>query len=572
MVEAFNVIKDNEVRNEFSEAFDKLDHIELIQLLSDLKYIPFKAFEDNFVDKTELANAIALFRLEYQNALALPEASSINEIRLASELIEFELPLANQLTRRELFILKEIVGLDSELLIHEVQLGECTLVSRVILYRYRVYDLHTKILPNQRITEDVIKKLNASAKDIGFTHGWLALGNLFANQEALSVFCLESAVLSKNIFGHCIFIELPSKEGKRLIRELGSSIKSRRRFARNIASQPARRIILDLSSNNIDDDIKENQVDTYISEMANKFMRRMLQIKLWTMGLYQEKLDHDFGPITTMALVEYVQTISDDEDELSRILFNLGNHQCAINIRYLITKHFIPVEQSAIHTDHTSVSQIFDFVLEDKSHVSSIRRNKRKQRKIKRESQKLKKTLEVDLRTESDTIIKGTQKKVRQYKARRGILKFFSKLFKFVKNIFNKILQLIKKLLNLIKKTIKIIYVEIKEAFQHFRDGLHFLFGNRVINPTTAITTDYDFDFDGITKIHTKPSAEALQMHSATIKRYASALYPTLNFVRIVITWGIRFAQGPIGWVKILVGIAKLFREMLSKKAKIQLA
>ena len=573
MVEAFNIIENATIRNEFYKAFKKLDRIELIQLLSDLKYLPLKAFEDDNVDTKELASAIARFRSDYKDALALPDSSNLNAIRLASEVLELEEPFTNELTKRETFVLKEIVGLDNELIIHRVKAGECTLFSRIIIYRYRVYDLISTVLPNYRITDNVIKKLEKSANEIGFNSDWLELGNLLANQNALSSFCLKSSVLSNKIFGYCIFIELTSKEGRKVIRELGTDIKTKRRFSGAIAAKAAQRTINDLTSHKVSSKVTA-QVNGYMDNIANTFMRRVLQVKLWAMGLYQGELDHDFGPLSTKALVEYLMTIIEREtkgkEELGRILYNLGNDQCIINIRYLLSKHFIPVEMSDINADHSSVSQIFDFVLEDKTSVKSLKRNKKNI--IETESQKLRKTLEVDLRKESITIIKDKKRKVRQYKAKKGIMKFFSKLFKFVKNAFTKLLKLIQKLFRLVKKSIKIIYSEIKEAFQNFRYGLEFLFGNRVIKTKSSITTDYDFDFDGITRVHTKPSRNDLKAHTTMIKRYASALYPTLNFVRIVIKWGLRLTTGPIGWVKILVGIAKLFREMLSQRTKVQWA
>jgi hypothetical protein len=567
MVDAYEIIENSEVKKEFSEAFQKLDRIELIQLLSDLKYLPFKAFKDNFVDDDELASAIARFRKEYQEALEYPEASNIDDIRLASEAIDAKVGTLTELSRRELFVLKEIVGLDNELIIHEIEIDACTLLSRVILYRFRVYDIHKGVVPNQRVTDAVIKKLQASTKEIGFTQGWLALGNLLANQEALSDFCLTSTVLSNDIFGHCIFIELLSDDGKELIHKLNDAIDKRGLFTRNIDSKSVRRQIRKLDKQK-NADIKIAQVHTHIEKLPNKFMRRVLQVKLWIVGLYQGKLDHDFGPLSTTALVEYIQTVTEnDEKEINRVLYTLGNYQCTINIRRLLVEHFIPVEKTSIDENHSSVSQIYDFVLEDKAHIRTTRLDMKEQ--IKKDRKKLRKTLEVDLRNESDMIINETRRKVRQYKAKRGILKFFSRLFKFVKDIVKKIIELFKKLFNVIKKSIKIIYSEIKEAFQSFRYGIEFLFGNRVIKPTTAITTDYDFDFDGITRIHRKPTIEEIQTHTTEIKKYASALYPTLNFVRVVITWGIRIASG-IGWVQILVGIAKLFKEMLWKKNTLQ--
>ena len=562
MIEAFDIIENTEVRKEFSLAFEKLDQIELIQLLSDLKYLPYKAFDDNFVDDAELENAIAQFRKEYTSALELTNASNIDEINIASEVLKYEQASPNKLTPREMYIIKEIVGLDSELFVHSVPLDTCSLLSRVIVYRFRVYDLNKGVLPNQRITKKVIKQFKASAKEIGFKNGWLELGNLLANQEALSLFCFESTILSKNIFGHCIFFELLTRKGKKLIRELGSDIKSKKHFSLNIKSQEARRVILDLSSHKTSEK-KEAQVKGYILDIANKFMRRMLQVKLWTMGLYQGKLDNDFGPLSTTALVDYIRAITEDKHELSRVLYDLGDYQCSINIRYLLTKRFIPMEQSAIHSNHSSVSQLYDFVLEDKEHIRTTKPNKK--REIEQKGKALKKTLEQDLRSESESIINGTRRKVRHYKAKTGILKFFSRLFKFVKNIVAKILKLLEKLFDLVKKSIKIIYAEIKEAFQNFRDGLNFLFGPRIVRSGSSITTDYDFDFDGITRIHAKPIANEVQKHRTRIKEYASAIYPTLNFVKTVIRWGIHIASG-VGWVKILIGIAKLFREMLKRR------
>ena len=573
MVDAFEIFDKKDVKEEFDKAFKKLDRIEVIQLLSDLKYLPLKAFEDGIVESSEMTSAIARFRQDYKNALLDPEASNLNLIKQASEILEAEEALPDQLTLREVFVLKELIGLDNELIIHQIKEGECTLLSRVVIYRYRVYDLIRTVLPNHRLTKKVIDKLQKSAEAIGFNKDWLTFGNLLANQQELSAFCINSPLLSNNIFGDCVFIMVKSKEGRQVIRELGSDIKTRRRFRHSITSDSAKTIVSHLVNHDVREDVTD-QVNLYMTQFANVFMRRVLQVKLWMMGLYQGQLDHHFGPLSIQALNHYLMTIVENSkkgrEELGRIMYNLRNDQCIININYLLTKHFIPHEKTHLPVEQSSVSQIFDFVLEDKTKVRSLKVGSKTE--IEKESQRLKSILETDLQNESKAILKEKRRKIRHYKAKKGILKFFSKLFKFVRNAITKIRKLFEKLFRLIKKTIKIIYSEIREAFQNFRDGLKFLFGKRVINPTASITTDYDFDFDGITKIHAKPSAEDIQIHTTTLKRYASAIYPTLNFIRIVITWGINTITGPVGWVKILVGIAKLFKEMLSQRAKVQMA
>jgi len=564
---AFEIFNNTKVKNEFSLAFKKLDRMEVIQLLSDLKYLPLKAFEDNIVESSEMAKAIQRFRLDYHEALQKKEMSNLSQIKLVSEIIEHEEALPFQLTHRELHVLKEITGLDNELVINQVEKNKATLFSRVLIYRYRIYDLVSTILPNHKLTPSVISKLEKSATTIGYYKGWLLFGNLLANQEELSSFCINSPVLSNTVFGDSVFIKIKSKEGRNVIRELGRDIKTKRRFQNSIVSNGAKSIISRITNHN---DLKEvsNEVNLYMQQTANIFMRRVLQVKLWMMGLYHGRLDHYFGPLSIKALSDYLMTIVENSNtgkkQLGKILYNLRNDQCIININYLLTTHFIPIEKTNVPVEHSSVSQIFDFVLEDKKEVSSFKRSAKKE--VKQDSEKLKITLEKELQKESKAIINEKQKKVRHYKARKGIMKFFSKLFKFVKNVITKIRKLFEKLFRLIKKTIKIIYNEIREAFLNFSKGLKFLFSNRIISPTPFITTDYDFDFDGITKIHSKPSPEDIKIHATTIKQYASAVYPTLNFIRIVIKWGISIASGPIGWVKILVGIAKLFKETLRKK------
>ena len=426
-------------------------------------------------------------------------------------------------------------------------------------------------MPNQKLTTSVIDKLQDSAKKIGYTNDWLTFGNLLADQEELSKFCTQSKVLTNNIFGDCIFLKLKSPDGKAAINKLGRKIRSKNRFINTIASDSGKRIVKDITKHQ---NIREvtQYVNTSMKLTANIFMSRVLQVKLWTMGLYQGKLDHDFGPVSLKALDDFLMTTieqhSNGRKEVGKILFNLKNDQCILNINYLLTNYLIPMEKSELDFEQSSVSQIFDFILQDKTAFKSIK-NKQD---IKTKQDELTDSLKRELEDESEKIINDKKRKVRQYKAKKGIMKFFSKLFKFLKNAYNQLIKLFKKLLNLIKKVSKIIYDEIREAFQSFSKGLKFLFGKRIIKPTPSITSDYDFDFDGITRIHAKPKSEDIQVHTKTINGYASAVYPTLHFVKIVIQWGIKVATGPIGWVKILIGIAKLFREMQSQKVTLQLA
>jgi len=536
-MEAFDIIDNPEVQGEFEQAFQEMDRLEIIQILSDLDYLPLKAFSDGVISDTERAKAVQEFRSDLKESLAKPNMSNLEEIVQASkELIAKEKPLADQLTQREVYILKEITGLDQELDIKQVFEHKTTLLSRVLIYRYRIYDLIDEtILPSQELGASLTSTFQNVANELGYKNHWLPFGNLLANQHQLSDFCMTSPVLTNKIAGDCIFISVNHEAGKSFIDELGNKVKRRQRFLGSISSEESEKYIRNMTKKK-----NQNQLE---EEVAKRFN--------WTSNMI-------------------IENQQNGRRALGRILYNLGNDQCIINIDYILKNYFIPMEGDTISNEQASVSQVYNYVLEDKS--SEIGMKSKHVVEVQQESKKLTSTLQTELRNESQTVLDKNSPNVRQYKAKTGIAKFFSKAFKFVKNLISRLRQLFEKLFRIVKKAVKFIYSEIKEAFQTFRDGLKFLFGNRIVNPTKSITTDYDADFDGITTIHSKPTAEDIKIHTEELKKYSTAIYPTLNFIKEVIKWGIRiFAQGPIGWVKILIGIAKIFKEMLQKK-QIQLA
>ena len=103
---AFEIFEESEVKDQFEQAFDKLDKMEVVQLLSDLKYLPQKAFDDGIIDPPELSNAIKKFRTELKDAEKDFQMSNLYEVILSSEIIEEEKEFPAQLTQREVHILK----------------------------------------------------------------------------------------------------------------------------------------------------------------------------------------------------------------------------------------------------------------------------------------------------------------------------------------------------------------------------------------------------------------------------------------------------------------------------------
>lgn len=561
-IDAFDIFDEPQVKQEFETAFSKLSEIEEVQLLSDLDYLPEEAFDDHIIDNNELSKAIAVFRADYKAALSKTELSNLKTIHNDSLLLESDAGQANQLSQRELYVLKEITGLDEELTINNIELNVSSLLSRVMLYRYRVYDRNAGIKPSQPFTPQVRDALDIASRQIGFQDGWLAFGNVLADQSKLTSFYMTAPTFTKSIFGTCMFIMPNTEAGKQVIEELGGSIERKIRFRTYVTSEYAKSKVVDLTRSN-----NPQQVQEYINSISNEFITRILQVKLWMTGLYRGKLDSDFGPLSITALSDFLTMLAENDKierrHRGRILYNLGDDQCIINLHYLLTNYLIPMETTQVSEEQQSVSQVVGFVMEDKSTIGQF--NTSQQEDLTQGSQELTTSLGTELQSESKAIINDTQRR-RQYKAKRGLAKFFSKVIQWVKNAFTKLMKLLKKLLGVIKKIAKFIYGEIKEAFMNFKTGMKFLFGKRIISTGSTITTDYDFDFDGITKIHGKPTKEQLESHIKEIKESTAHIYSSLSFVKTVIQWGINLVTGPLGWIKILVGIAKLFKEWLKKQ------
>ena len=567
MIDAADLFEDAAIGKQFMSSFDEMERVEVVQLLSDLGYIPLEAFEDDEVSPDELKTGIDLFQQELKQALAEPDQSNLDEIYQASASL-LNTSQEGTLNERELHVLKEITGLDQEFILEEVAEDQINLFTRVVLYRYRVYGL-TTFPPGEVFGSKVLDQLLFITEKLGFEGTLTEISNLLANQLALSDYAVNNATLANQMEGTCIFFDLSTKAVKDTIANLGKQVRQKKQFLENLGHEKVKGI-LEQYLNTKDHVAVSRGVQTTIDTSdKNKFMLRMLQVKLWVMGIYQSRLDDELGPKSILALNDFLVSIAEnDEDgqaELGNVLYHLPTSQCALNIRYLIEAHILPIESAEVQNQQSSISRIFELVLEDKTKTEGL--TDAEKGKIKDQSDTLSSRLQSELTLESERIIDKTQKKVRQYKARKGLLKLVSKFWTWVDDSFQGLIKLFKKLLQYLAKATKHIFREVGEAFQKFKKGLTFLFGQRKIQPTEHIQTDYDFDFDGLTRVSSRATAEDIQTHVASLKTYAAALYPTLHFTRIVIQWGIRAASGPVGWTKILLGMARLLKEVVANRA-----
>lgn len=556
-----------EKRQDLDQAFEKQDHIESLQILGDLQYLPLKAFEDQSISKEELKSALAKFRLDCSEALADKEASNFHAIYQESMAFDGTDDDSATLSERDTFLLENLVGLEKELLIHVIPENRTSLLSRVLIYRYRVYDL-IRLSANAKMNAQNIQTIATVVEDMKYEGDWIAFSNVLADQAALSEFCIDSARLNSLLYDTTIFFSIKKKTGKHFWKEYKSSIKNINAFLNGIANGSARTTIEKLLTFPDKSEVKAD-IALKIGVAENQFLLRVLQVKLWILGLYDGKLDHDFGPVTFKALDEYIDLIEEqhgDPEARSKIIYLINREQCALNFEHILKYYIHPLEVANTE-EESSVSQVYEYVLkEDQDYgVTDLSSNDRQL--IAKRQTELNQSLEDELANHSKDIVAGKEQK-RRYQGRKGILRIFSKLVKWAKNAVKSIVKLFKKLIGIIKKAVKVLFNEIKEGVKTFRRGFSFLFGKRVINTENQVITDFDFDFDGHTIFKRDATNEAITLHQETVQSYVASISPTLKFTKMVIQWGIRLGTGPVGWVKILIGVAKLLKEYLIEKLK----
>jgi len=547
----------------FSNAFEREDRLHTIQLLSDLKYLHHKDFVSQEVPATRFEKAIQLFRTEYK-ALINSNESWSNFSSIYNALESDTIASKNQLSEKEIDLLEILTSLEGAFEIKHISVGVRTLLSRVCLYRYKVFGFKKLPQVNAVVSQDVVITLTEIAKSIGYITGsWIQFSNVLGSQLQLTTFCKELYVREDTQFNAVVLFKINRKYVKQF-RGNNFLISNKRRFTEKLSQDKYYNDIKTI----VDDNSRRNTaLNAKVVTTENIFLLRVIQVKLWIAGLYEGNLDNDFGPLTYEALREYLEYHIDNETrpkkELARVLFLLKSNHGLFNLVYFFNTYLDVEESVEIEKKHASVSNLYDFVVSN--HRNDKRRGYQPKSTVKEKQNKLQHALTANINNYAQHGI--ALKARRQYKGKKRFLRFFAKVYDLIKNGVRFIKKIIAKLIRVIAKSIKIIFYEIVQGIKNFKKGLHFLFGKRITNTDNAIETDFDFDFDGVTTVNHTYSDYQLQEHSQLIDDKANAIYPALNFTRIVIEWGIKLANGT-AWISILVGIAKLFKDFVIRTLK----
>jgi len=147
----------------FSKAFDREDRLHVIQLLSDLKYLNYNDFVAQEVPLKKLENAVAQFRIEYKELLTAKESWS-NFLTVYNSITAENISYNNTLTAKEIDLLEIITSLEGAFEIKHIPLGVKTLLSRVCLFRYKIFGFKNVPQGNALVSEKVVATLSEEEK------------------------------------------------------------------------------------------------------------------------------------------------------------------------------------------------------------------------------------------------------------------------------------------------------------------------------------------------------------------------------------------------------------------------
>ncbi len=295
---------------------------------------------------------------------------------------------------------------------------------------------------------------------------------------------------------------------------------------------------------------------TFSEDAYNNYLIRLIQIFQWTNGFYYGKLDNEIGNRAFSAL--------DDMATYSRglrlkfILSRLSDNHAGtegywiLNVKYLFIKLSAILQDEKQKTTQDLLEEYEDKFVKKDSKIGN----------------KVTDAAYSEIVEENQQDIKNPGSLRRIY---YGIKRIATTLFDALIDLIKIIKQGIEHLIYMVKNLIKIVYREIREGVRKFRDGLKFLFGNRVLNTVSSngslIITKYDFDFDAISYIPPDIKKQDAKAHSNMVNRFGNNLNFTLELTGKLLKWVFQLIElgTPIGWARLAIKIAIHYKHLIIK-------
>jgi hypothetical protein len=297
----------------------------------------------------------------------------------------------------------------------------------------------------------------------------------------------------------------------------------------------------------------QEKINAIIHDELNQLMIRVIQLRLWLLGLYQGKLDNELGPLSLNAIKNalelYKSTYGNNEGfSINDIITYMRNDNWAINSVFLI-KGFLP------HLGNDQCNHQAQTISEELHVLYSRVNDDEKETFIKEVHQIIEEKKKVN--PEDEMYRKTKNRGVQQIY--RSISRFIRRLVKDIKHGIQKVIEKLRILFDWIKNGVNILFRELKKAFNLLTAGVEFFFSERKvasIQEKSKIVTDYDFDFDNVTTI-TNYEPKLLQVQAEQCNYIAEALEEVAEFLGTVVYIILKVISGPYGWIQLAIEIIK---------------
>lgn len=571
---------------------DTLQQVETLELEEYLDNLGYIAISQNASaperEEAEILAGIRQFRQEYQQFYPF-FAQNPTLFRHAFSPAIFQQTNDYELTEEELNFLAHLSSLEGEFDLHqcsETEIKANSILTRVLNFRLSILDLPGAHRPLSYSADTV-----TALKTLG---GWTR-ETTYARQVELSgdVPQLASTLagLPKypgSAYAHIAYLKddaksMPSKRETDAVRRgKGAHLQKRNDFKDRLkfipeASQTAYAA-------------KNKDFEGIIADPLHRHICRLVQIKLWLLGTYDGRLDSDIGPVSLQAIVDFIEFMQELQAKvtggadraggifLEDILVKENKDYWAFNVTFLLNQVF-PVLIDKY------VKEIKDDAGMDDPDTTI--KNATVAEEIHDLAEQIDKSEQDAFYAELNTIIQTDKseetekRKTRRRKVKtRGGKDFFRSVKLFFKNLATNIVKgiikgvkaivsAIKSLFKWIKNGIKVLIREIKKVFALFRKSVQFVFGKKIIatrKDQVSITTDYDLDFDAVTKFN-GVDPDAVAEHIQQNRDILHALEETADFLGVAFFIITHLGEGVLGWLKLGV---KLIKELAIRKFSFQ--
>ena len=540
------------------DKFDSVQHFETEEVLDNLGYVRFdKNSPIDVVNSVELINGIEVFRQEF-----LQYKSDFPEYPITED----SLP-QGELTDEELQFLSDVSSLEGKFELHQFSLERIEqnkILLRVLNFRFSMLSISVRELKivngNIPITNQFSGNTEKCLSKIGY---WCNIKNPMEVVRLLGDVPELTKVLAKrkrfpgNRFNHIVFFKnrVDSKLEKKFKR---SDDEERFESRFSVSNGPYKTPYRELTNK------KKSMNDFIANNELNRFMIRLVQIRLFLLGTYGGRLDNDLGPMSLAAIIDlrdYIHEIRGTHIGIAIVDFIVFVKKkfWAINTKFLVQEIFPLIEEVDDDLDYqnSSISNEVDDL------IYGSEMNGHEKNKVVRELDKM---IEEDFEKEPS-------RKVRTRGGKgffKSIKNFFQKVGRWIKTAFEKVIGALRKLFKWIKNGIKVLVREIRQAFHQIKTGIAFFFSRRRVktpNKDPKMTSDFDFDFDSVTYISTMDKS-LVREHIERNKEVADSLETASNFLGTVINVAINIAKGPLGWIKLAIRAIKALGRMLFTSLK----